>query len=226
MNLHFKENVKGFIEIDNAVLTMSQIRVVLVDDHPAVRMGIRKMLERAGNFQVVGDAQNGAQALKVIHELHPDVVLLDIELPDIKGYEVARRITEEGLGVNILALSAHANKNYILKMFSSGAVGYITKEEAPHQIVEAIRKIVAGEVGWLSPYAANQLKAAAIQDRAFVQNLSENEQTILQWIAAGKSNQEIGEQLGLDSKAASLTVNAILSKLGVSSRSDTHPYSI
>lgn len=179
------------------------------------------MLERAGNFQVVGDAQNGEQALQLIHEQHPDVVLLDIELPDIKGYEVARRITAEGLAVNILALSAHANKQYILKMFSSGAVGYITKEEAPNQVVEAIRKIVSGEVGWLSPQAANQLRSVAIQDSSFLQNLTEKEKTILQWIVAGKSNGEIGERLGLDSKAASKTVNAILSKLGVGSRTDT-----
>jgi DNA-binding NarL/FixJ family response regulator len=204
---------------------MGQIRVLLVDDHPAVRSGIRKMLERAGNFQVVGDAQNGEQALQLIHEQHPDVVLLDIELPDIKGYEVARRITAEGLAVNILALSAHANKQYILKMFSSGAVGYITKEEAPNQVVEAIRKIVSGEVGWLSPQAANQLRSVAIQDNSFLQNLTEKEKTILQWILAGKSNVEIGERLGLDSKAASKTVNTILSKLGVGSRSDTQPYS-
>jgi DNA-binding NarL/FixJ family response regulator len=204
---------------------MNQIRVVLVDDHPAVRMGIRKMLEKAGNFQIVGDAQNGEQALQIIQELHPDVVLLDIELPDIKGYDVARRITDEGLAVNILALSAHANKQYILKMFSSGAVGYITKEEAPSQVVEAIRKIVDGEIGWLSPHAANQLKSAARQDNSLLQNLSEKEKTILQWIAAGKSNREIGERLKVESKAAALLVNTILSKLGVSSRTDTHPYS-
>jgi two-component system invasion response regulator UvrY len=203
---------------------MGQIRVVLVDDHPAVRMGIRKMLERAGNFQVVGDAQNGKQALKLIREQHPDVVLLDIELPDLKGYEVARRITDEGLAVNILALSAHVNKQYILKMFSSGAVGYITKEEAPYQVVEAIRKIVAGEVGWLSPNAASQLKSAARQD-LFLRNLSEKEKTVLQWIVAGKSNREIGERLEMDPKAASLLVSAILSKLSVNSHTDTRPYS-
>jgi DNA-binding NarL/FixJ family response regulator len=203
---------------------MGQIRVVLVDDHPAVRSGIRKMLERAGNFQVVGDAQNGEQALQIIQELHPDVVLLDIELPDIKGYEVARRITDKGLAVNILALSAHVNKQYIFKMFSSGAVGYITKEEAPYQVVEAIRKIVDGEVGWLSPHAADQLKSAAGQDNTMLQNLSEKEKTVLQWIAAGESNREIGERLDVDPKAASLLVNMILSKLGVSSRRDTRPY--
>jgi DNA-binding NarL/FixJ family response regulator len=204
---------------------MGQIRVVLVDDHPAVRFGIRKMLERAGSFQVVGDAQNGEQALKLIHELHPDVVLLDIELPDIKGYDVARLITDEGLAVNILALSAYASKRYILKMFSSGAVGYITKEEAPHHVVEAIRKVVGGEVGWLSPHAANQLTADGLQDKSFLKNLSEKEKTVLQWIGSGMSHQEIGEQLEVDSKAASLLVNAILLKLGLNYRNDTQPYS-
>jgi DNA-binding NarL/FixJ family response regulator len=204
---------------------MGQIRVVLVDDHPAVRSGIRKILERAGNFQVVGDAKNGKQALNIIHELHPDVAVLDIELPDIKGYDLARLITDEGLAVNILALSAYANKQYILKMFSSGAVGYITKEEAPSQVVEAIRKIVSGEVGWLSPRAAKQLKAASVQDSSFLKDLSDKEITVLQWITAGKNNQEIGEKLKVDSKAASLLVKAILSKLGLNYRNDTQPYS-
>jgi two-component system invasion response regulator UvrY len=202
---------------------MSQIRVVLVDDHPAVRSGIRKMLERAGNFQIVGDAQNGEQALRIIQEKHPDVVLLDIELPDIKGYEVARRITAEGLAVNILALSAHANRQYILKMFSSGAVGYITKDEAPQQVVEAIRKVVAGEVGWLSPSAAKQLKPPVSQDYLIRQKLSEHERTVLQWIVAGETHQEIGERMQMDSKAASQVINAILIKLGINSRADTQP---
>ena len=208
---------------------MGQIRVVLVDDHPAVRSGIRKILERAGNFQVVGDAKNGKQALKVIHDLHPDVAVLDIELPDIKGYDLARRITDEGLAVNILALSAYANRQYILKMFSSGAVGYITKEEAPSQVAEAIRKIVGGEVGWLSPRAANQLRPAGVWDKTFLQNLSEKEKTVLQWVGSGMSHQEIGDQLELDSKTASLLVNAILLKLGLNyhgdNRRDTQPYS-
>ncbi len=181
------------------------------------------MLERAGNFQVVGDAQNGEQALQIIQEQRPDVVLLDIELPDIKGYEVARRITAKGLTVNILALSAHANKQYILKMFSSGAVGYITKEEAPHQVVEAIRKIVSGEVGWLSPFAAKQLKSAATQDNVILQNLSEKERKVLQWIVAGETHQEIGDRMEMDPKAASHIINTILIKLGINFRADTRP---
>ena len=204
---------------------MGQIRVVLVDDHPAVRSGIRKILERAGNFQVVGDAKNGKQALKVIHDLHPDVAVLDIELPDIKGYDLARRITDEGLAVNILALSAYANRQYILKMFSSGAVGYITKEEAPYQVAEAIRKIVGGEVGWLSPRAANQLRTTAVQDKTFLKNLSEKEKSVLQWVGSGMSHQEIGEQLELDSIAASILVNAVLLKLGLNYHRDNRPYS-
>ncbi len=195
---------------------MGQIRVVLVDDHPAVRLGIRKLLERAGDFQVVGDAQNGEQALRLIREQRPDVVLLDIELPDLKGYEVARRITDEGPAVKILALSAYANKQYILKMFSSGAVGYLMKEEAPQQIVEAIRKVAGGEASWLSPRAANQLGVAFIQDDPFLQSLSGKEKTVLLWVAAGKTNQEIGELLGADSKTASIIVESIISKLGVS----------
>lgn len=195
---------------------MGQIRVLLVDDHPAVRLGIRKLLEQADDFQVVGDAQNGEQALRLIRERRPDVVLLDIELPDLKGYDVARRITDEGLAVKILALSSYANKQYILKMFSSGAVGYVMKEEAPQQIVEAIRNVTSGVSNWLSPRAAYQLGVAYIHDDSFMQSLSGKEKTVFPWIAAGKTNQEIGELLGADSKAASRIVASIISKLGAS----------
>lgn len=220
-----KDSVKRFIA-NNNVQIMEQIRVVLVDDHPAVRLGIRKLLKRTVDCHVVGDAQNGEQALQVIHEQQPDVVLLDIELPDIKGYEVARHITDERLAVKILALSAHTNKQYILEMFSSGAVGYITKEEVPQQIVEAIRKIASGEKGWLSPRAASRLRSASIQDETHLKKLSVKEENVLKWVAAGKNNQEIGELLGADSQTASRIVVAILAKLGVSSKSDAGASSI
>jgi DNA-binding NarL/FixJ family response regulator len=220
-----KDNVKRFI-VNNIVQIMGQIRVVLVDDHPAVRLGIRKLLKRTGDCHVVGDAKNGEQALQVIHEQNPDVVLLDIELPDIKGYEVARNITDERLAVKILALSAHTSKQYILEMFSSGAVGYITKEEVPQRIVEAIRKVASGEEGWLSPRAASQLRTASIQDESYLRKLSVKEENVLKWVAAGKNNQEIGELLGADSEAASQIVIAILSKLGANSRTDADASSI
>lgn len=220
-----KDNVKRFI-VNNIMQIMDQIRVVLVDDHPAVRLGIRKLLKRTDDCHVVGDAQNGEQALQVIHDQHPDVVLLDIELPDIKGYEVARHITDERLAVKILALSAHTNKQYILEMFSCGAVGYITKEEVPQRIVEAIRKVASGVEGWLSPRAASRLRAASIQDESYLRKLSVKEENVLKWVAAGKNNQEIGELLGGDSKTASRIVIAILAKLGVSSNSDAEAPSI
>src|SRR5512134_114453 len=104
---------------------MATIRVVLADDHPVARAGIRKFLEKEPDIQVVGEASSGDEALKLIKELSPDVLLLDMEMPGLKGVDVAREVKEARLPVRILALSTYDNKQYILGLLSSGASGYL-----------------------------------------------------------------------------------------------------
>jgi DNA-binding NarL/FixJ family response regulator len=129
---------------------MSPTKVLLVDDHPIVRTGIRNLLERAAEINVVGEASDGFEALKLVEKLSPDVVLLDMEMPGMNGSEVAIHLKEAGSPVKILALSAHDDKQYIQELLANGASGYLTKEEVPEAIIEAVRGVARGEQGWVS----------------------------------------------------------------------------
>src|SRR5512134_2215013 len=135
---------------------MKPIRVVIVDDHPVVRAGIVNLLGKEPSIDIVGEASNGETALVMVRELMPDVLLLDVEMPDIKRYEVASRIQEECLPVSILVLSAYEDRHYIQELLSMGAAGYLVKEEAPGTIIEAVQKVAQGERGWLSRRVAAQ----------------------------------------------------------------------
>ncbi len=132
---------------------MKTTRVVLADDHSIVRASIRRLLEKAGDIEVVGEASDGMETIRLVEELAPDVLLLDVEMPGLKGFEVARRLQASGASVRILALSAYDDKQYILAMLASGATGYLTKAEAPQTIVRAIREAVEGQADPNSPPA-------------------------------------------------------------------------
>lgn len=132
-------------------------RVVLADDHAAVRLGIRIILERAPDIMVIGEAGNGFDALRLVEELTPDVLLLDMEMPGLKGVEVAQHLKAAGSPVRILALSSYDDKQYILGLLANGALGYLVKEEAPEKIVAAVRGVARGERVWVSQRIAAQI---------------------------------------------------------------------
>ncbi len=130
---------------------MKITRVVLADDHPIVRTSIRRLLEKADDIEVVGEASDGIETIRLVEELAPDVLLLDVEMPGMKGFEVARRLQAAGTPVRILALSAYDDKQYILAMLASGATGYLTKEEAPQTIIRAVREAIEGRADVENP---------------------------------------------------------------------------
>lgn len=136
---------------------MAPIRVILADDHVVVRIGIRNLLSRSPDISVIGEASNGVEAIQLVNELTPDVLLLDMEMPELDGVEVARRLRTAKSSVKILALSAYNDKQYILSMFDQGASGYLTKDEAPEKIIEAVRGVANGEQGWMSRKVAARL---------------------------------------------------------------------
>ena len=129
---------------------MTSIRVALADDHQVVRIGVRSILEKAPDIVVVGEANNGMGALRLVAELAPDILLLDIEMPGMTGVEVARYLQANGSPVRVLALSAYDDAQYIAALLASGAAGYLTKDEAMEMIVDAVRGVARGEQGWLS----------------------------------------------------------------------------
>lgn len=198
---------------------MAAIRVLLVDDHPVVREGIRKLLESQRDITVVGEASEGSQALDMARELSPDVMLLDMELPGIKGTQVAKQLQEEGLSVRVLALSAHDDREYIREVLSFGASGYLVKEEVPETIVEAVKGVAYGEQGWVSRRVAAQMSTwmsgGQDEDKSA---LTPREIEVLKGVVAGKTNQEIGLALGISEKTVEKHLEGVYQKLGVASR--------
>ena len=146
-------------------MTQTKIQVVLAEDNATVRTGIRKLLKRAQNIEVIGEASNGMDAMQLVGAVKPDVLLLDVEMPVLDGIEVARLIKDRGPGkTRILVLSAYNDREYIQEMLLNGASGYLLKDEAPERIIEAIQGIAQGETGWVSPQVEVILKKRRRKD--------------------------------------------------------------
>lgn len=169
---------------------MGTVRVVIADDHPVVRAGIRDMLEGGDDISVVGEATNGAEALELVKEEHPDVLLLDMEMPELTGVEVAQRLQEESHPVRLLALSSYEEQEYVQGLLQNGASGYLTKEHAPELILEAVRAVARGEVRWfVQPNSSTPSTQPS--------DLTSRETDILRLMASGHSNASIAEELHL-----------------------------
>lgn len=197
---------------------MSTIRIVLADDHPVMRDGVRNLLEQEADVSVVGEAADGDDALRMTKELEPDVLVLDMEMPGLKGVEVARRLRADGSPVRILALSAYDDRQYILSLLATGAAGYLIKEEAPDTIVDAVRGVARGEDGWLSRRVSARVAEWTQRGETAGDDLTEREMDVLRLVAEGKTNQEIGHALGISPKTVEKHLEGVFAKLGVSSR--------
>lgn len=133
--------------------SISEIRVVIVEDHPRVRAGIIKLLNNARDIVIVGEGENGLQAIQLAGSVKPDLLLLDVELPYLRGDEVLRRIRNAQQGVKVLAVSSYNDRFFVDNMMENGAMGYITKDEAPEMLIDAVRAIVTENRQWISPQA-------------------------------------------------------------------------
>jgi len=205
---------------------MAPIRVLLADDHPVVRTGIRNLLGRSPDIQVVGEASNGTEALQLCDELKPDVILLDMEMPGLKGVEVAQRLRSMESSIRVLALSAYDDKQYILELLESGASGYLTKEEAPETIIDAIRGVSQGEQGWVSRRVAAQMSVWMREDEPDGNRLTHRELEVLRLVVEGKTNQGIGLNLGISEKTVEKYLEAVFAKLSVTSRVEAAVYAV
>lgn len=197
---------------------MSDIKVLIADDHPIVCKGIRNLLEPAADVTVIGEAHSGAEALRLVQSLKPDLVLLDVELSDMSGIDVIRQLNEDKISVRILGLSSYDDREFISQLLALGASGYLLKDEIPEQIIEAIRGVARGETGWVSRKVAAKLSQILQKDQDGVADLTHREMDVLRLVVEAKTNGEIGVLLGISEKTVEKHLDTIFRKLGVASR--------
>ena len=171
------------------------IRVLIVDDHPLVREGVRHVLTSDSGFDVVGEASTGEDAVRLSGELAPDVVVLDLTMPGMSGLEAAPRIREAAPHARLLVLSIHDHEEYVLQSVRAGAEGYLRKDSSPAELRGAIRTIHEGGSFFSAPVA--QTLAAALQNERRIATLSAREREVLVEIARGATNKEIAARFGI-----------------------------
>lgn len=211
---------------------MSQIRVLLVDDHAVVRAGLHMLLSADSELEIVGEAENGAEALRLVQALNPDVVLMDISMPDMNGIEATRRIKAQSPNVAVLALTMHEDDQYFFEMLAAGASGYVPKRAAPHDLLAAIHAVQRGGV-FLFPSVARVLVNDYLQRANYAGEpgrsfdaLTDREREVLALIAQGRSNQEIADQLVISAKTVNRHRENIMAKLNLHSRVELVRYAI
>jgi len=197
-------------------MTIQQIKVVIVDDHPGVRAGIRRLLFHAKDIIVVGEGGDGVEAIRLARSQNPDIMLLDVELPVMRGEEVARRLRDTQPDVKILAVSSHNDRLYIQAMLENGALGYITKDEAPDLLLEAVYSIAKGENKWISPRAS----LIAYQDPPDELSLTAREMDILDQLILKKTELEISQSLRIDERRLTRHLQLLKAKFGVDTITD------
>ncbi|MFP4344525.1 MAG: response regulator [Anaerolineales bacterium] len=204
--------------------------VVVVDDHPVVRAGMRALLESARDLNVLAEGATGAEALELVARHQPDVLVLDVNLPDLSGLEVARRLQTRGDTPAILILSVRDDRRTIFELLASGAAGYVLKDEAPERLVHAVRVVARGE-SWLSPAVAREVIARAVTPQELpsegvLEPLTPRESEVLSLLAQGLDNAAIAERLVVTKRTVQNHVSTIYSKLGVSSRTQAALYAL
>lgn len=206
-------------------------RLLLVDDHAVVRSGLRMLLGSEGDFEIVGEAGTAYAAMEAAGEVKPDVILMDIGLPDLSGIEATREIKKRFPQVAVVALTIHEDEEYFFKMLEAGASGYVPKRAAPEELLTAVRVAASGEV-YLYPSLAKLLvKDYLTQDHpphetTQLDGLTAREREVLTFLAEGASNDEIGAALVISSKTAERHRENIMRKLDLHSRAELVRYAV
>lgn len=207
------------------------IRVLLADDHAVLRAGLRALLNIEPDIDVVGEASDGAEAVKQVETLRPDVVVMDLAMPGMSGLEAIEQIATRFLDTKILVLTMHAEQQYVLRVIRSGGSGYVLKSAADTELIEAIRRIHAGKA-YLYPDAAQVLLEHYQRDRGeqeaadSLDLLSSRERQVLELTARGYSNREIGVQLHISPKTVDTYRQRLMDKLDLHHRVDLLQYAL
>lgn len=200
---------------------MRKIRVLLADDHTVVRQGLRALLSAEEDMEIVGEAENGRQALQLIKKLLPDVVVMDIAMPVLNGIEATRQITRYIPSVKVLVLSTYSNDEYVEQLTEAGAAGYLVKQTAANDLLKAIREAFKGNA-FFSPAIAKRLRDQCRQTFMVGQPvkrrsdyLTTREAEVLQLIAEGRANKQIAAELCISIKTVEKHRQQVMNKLGI-----------
>lgn len=197
----------------------TKIKILIVDDHPVVRKGLLSCLAGKDNLKIVGEAANGTEAIRLVKELAPDIVLMDMSMPEMDGLAVTEALRKAASQTKVLILSMQSNRDAVLRIIKAGARGYVLKDAPTDELVLAIETVHAGEAYFSKPVAQialNQYVADA-DDTKPVAKLSERERQVLALIAEGKSNKEIASHLGIGVRTIETHRERIMRKLNVHS---------
>lgn len=209
---------------------MRKIKLLLADDHAVVRSGLRMLLEAQTDMEIVGEAENGREAVDLAQELHPDIILMDILMPELNGIEATRLVKEAVPDTAVLALTMYEDDQYFFEMLKAGASGYIPKRAAPDDLVTAIRTVYQGEVFLYPSLAARLVQGYVKQDMpgssSPQDNLTDREREVLILIADGLTNAEIAGRLGISVKTVDRHRENLMHKLNLHSRVDLVKYAI
>lgn len=210
---------------------MPNIGLLLVDDHAVVRGGLRMLLDNEPDMHIVGEASSGLEALRLVASLRPDLVIMDISLPDISGIEATKRIKQAHPEVGVVALTIHEDQQYFFEMLQAGASAYIPKRAAPADLINAIRAVHSGDV-YIYPSLTRLLvndflsRAGEEDTRHTIDGLTTREQEVLSMLADGRTNEEIADSLVISPHTVARHRENLMSKLGLHSRSELVKYAI
>ena len=206
------------------------VRILLADDHKMFRQGLYSMLKEEPDMLVVGEADDGATAIRLVRELKPDFIIMDVDMPEVNGIDATRRILQELPNIKILALSTYLKKSFIAEMLKAGASGYILKEQAFDELVEAVRTVNAGDT-----YFSTKAASILVDDYIHLQNgeqrpsqktLTARERQILKLLAEGKASKEIAVLLDISVQAVDASRRRIMQKLEMKSLAELVKYAI
>jgi two-component system, NarL family, response regulator NreC len=200
------------------------ISILLADDHKIIRDGLRSLLDRQPKIEVIGEADNGRQAVQLARELTPDVVVMDISMPELNGMDATRQILADSPHIKIIALSMHTDKRFIIKMLQAGASGYLLKDCAFDELARAVSTVLAGQT-YLSPEITTVVIKDLVQetensDSSLISQLSSREREVLQLLAEGKTTKQIAGELFISSKTVETHRTNIMKKLNIHTLAD------
>ena len=206
------------------------IRILLADDHGIIRQGLRSLLEKEPDMQVVAEAEDGRKAIELVNECSPDIVIMDITMPNLNGVEATRQITAEYSKSKVIALSIHSNRRFVADMLKAGASGYILKECLSDELVQAIRT-VSGGGRYLSPRITDvviddYVKRLSTSAESRLTSLTGRERQVLQLLAEGKSTKQIAIDLHVSAKTIEANRRRIMEKLDIHSIAELTKYAV